>query len=250
MPALHQQTPHQAETVEPRIYVACLAAYSNGSLYGRWIDATQDAEDIQTEIAAMLAASPIPNAEEWAIHDYEGFEGAELAEYSAIETVVRLAAFVSEHGKLGGKLLMHFGVDLEDAEAAFENYAGQYKSLADFAQELTEETAEISQTLACYIEHVDLATALSVEEPVVTRVLLCVRATFRGHRLRCAHRETVTERDGSDAGNEHLLALFRCFCFRGVSHGGHRAQKTRTSSKPSSIVNTSPFNSMSRAIAP
>jgi antirestriction protein len=28
-------------TTEPRIYVACLAAYNNGNLHGAWIDATQ-----------------------------------------------------------------------------------------------------------------------------------------------------------------------------------------------------------------
>jgi len=57
----------------PRIYVACLAAYNAGRLHGRWIDAAQDAADIQAEVRKMLAASPQADAEEWAIHDYEGF---------------------------------------------------------------------------------------------------------------------------------------------------------------------------------
>jgi antirestriction protein len=147
----------QAESDGPRIYVACLAAYNNGHLHGRWIDAAQDAKDIQSEISEMLRESPIPNAEEWAIHDYEGFEGAELAEYSSTETVVKLAGFVSEHGELGGKLLAHFGGDLEDAEAAFENYAGQHQSLVDFVQELTEETTEIPKSLIYYIDYAAMA---------------------------------------------------------------------------------------------
>ena len=37
---------------EPKIYVACLAAYNNGILHGRWIDANQDADTIRDEIAA------------------------------------------------------------------------------------------------------------------------------------------------------------------------------------------------------
>lgn len=45
----------------PRIYVACLASYNNGVLHGAWIDATQDAEAIEEDIAAMLRASPYPN---------------------------------------------------------------------------------------------------------------------------------------------------------------------------------------------
>jgi antirestriction protein len=32
----------------------------------------------------MLAASPIPDAEEYAIHDYEGFEGARISEYTSL----------------------------------------------------------------------------------------------------------------------------------------------------------------------
>lgn len=52
----------------PRIYVACLAAYNAGTLHGKWIEATQDIEDIWKEIRDMLASSPEPNSEEWAIH--------------------------------------------------------------------------------------------------------------------------------------------------------------------------------------
>ena len=62
----------------PRIYVACLAAYNNGYLHGAWIEADQDADEIRDEIAAMLARSPIEHAEEYAIHDYEGFEGVTI----------------------------------------------------------------------------------------------------------------------------------------------------------------------------
>jgi len=60
---------------EIRIYVACLAAYNNGKLHGAWIDATQDIDDIQCQINQMLADSPEPDAEEYAIHDYEEFGG-------------------------------------------------------------------------------------------------------------------------------------------------------------------------------
>ena len=41
----------------PRIYVACLAAYNDGRLHGRWIAATT-ADEIRTQVRAMLAASP------------------------------------------------------------------------------------------------------------------------------------------------------------------------------------------------
>ena len=55
-------------TTEPKIYVACLAAYNNAYLHGKWIDLTQELEDVWTEINTMLKSSPIPEAEEYAIH--------------------------------------------------------------------------------------------------------------------------------------------------------------------------------------
>jgi len=51
----------------PRVYVACLAAYNNGRLHGAWIEVTKP-DVIMEHVRAMLAASPEPNAEEWAIH--------------------------------------------------------------------------------------------------------------------------------------------------------------------------------------
>ena len=101
---------------------------------GRWIDAEQDAWEIYDEVQDMLKASPIAEAEEWAIHDYEGFEGVRISEWESFEDVSKMAAFIAEHGALGGQLLAHFD-SLEDAEKAIsEGYAGTYESLADFAR--------------------------------------------------------------------------------------------------------------------
>ena len=151
MAELNRQTAKQDET--PRIYVACLASYNAGTLSGRWIDATLGVDGINAEIQAMLKASPEPFAEEYAIHDYEGFEWAEISEYCGVEQVARLAEFIEEHGKLGAELLNHFGGDMGEAEAAFENYAGEYLSLADFAEDLTGETTQIPESLVNYIDY-------------------------------------------------------------------------------------------------
>ena len=86
---------------EIRIYVACLAAYNNGKLHGAWIDATQDLDDIQDQINQMLADSPEPDAEEYAIHDYEGFDGYGLSEYEGIQSVHEIACFIEEHPEIG-----------------------------------------------------------------------------------------------------------------------------------------------------
>ena len=97
-------------------------------------DVTLDTDDIQEQINKMLADSPEHDAEEYAIHDYEGFDGYGLGEYEGIETAHEIA----------GELLNNFGGDLEDARKSIEeNYCGCYKTLADYAEELTEETTPI-----------------------------------------------------------------------------------------------------------
>lgn len=150
---------------EIRIYVACLAAYNNGYLHGRWIDATLSEDVIWSEIKEVLKTSPIPDAEEWAIHDYEGFEGLSISEYEGVSSVAEKAAFIEEHGRLGAELAEYFGGDIEDARRALDDqYAGEYRSLADFAEELTEQTTQIPQSLQYYIDYDRMARDLEVND--------------------------------------------------------------------------------------
>ena len=137
----------------PRIYVACLAAYNNGYLHGAWIDADQDADQIRGAIAAMLARSPVEDAEEYAIHDYEGFEGVSISEYAGIDIVARMASFIAEHGALGAGLLEQFSGDMDQAESTLEDcYHGQFASLADYMEELTTESVTIPEALRYYVD--------------------------------------------------------------------------------------------------
>ncbi len=152
-----------------RIYVACLAAYNNGRLHGRWIDATQGETHIQNQVTAMLESSPEPEAEEWAIHDYEGFEGAPISEWESFESVANLAEFIEEHGALGGKLLEHFGGDLEDAKTAFDNYYGEFENLEDYARSLTEDCGtEIPANLENYIDYAAMGRDMELSGDILT----------------------------------------------------------------------------------
>jgi Cu/Ag efflux pump CusA len=55
---------------------------------------------------------------------------------------------------LGAELLSHFCGDLETAKKAIEeNHAGEHESVADFAQQLTEDTSEIPKHLEFYIDY-------------------------------------------------------------------------------------------------
>ena len=135
-----------------RIYVACLAAYNNGHLHGRWIDAKQDAWAIYDDIRGMLSTSPIVDAEEWAIHDHEGFRGLSISESESIDHVAQLAAFIAEHGEFGAELVHQTGDIEQAAKALEESYLGSFESLADYVEELTEETMHIPNQLRLYID--------------------------------------------------------------------------------------------------
>ncbi|SEP93211.1 antirestriction protein ArdA [Nitrosomonas ureae] len=154
---------------EIRIYVADLAAYNNGKLHGVWINACDDLDAIKAKINEMLSASHEGFAEEYAIHDYEGFGGYALNEYEGIETAHDIACFIAEYPGFGGELLNNFGGNLEDARiAAEENYCGCYKSLADYAQELTEETTQIPENLSYYIDYERMGRDIEMSGDIFT----------------------------------------------------------------------------------
>lgn len=138
---------------QPRIYVADLAAYNNGDLRGVWIDLSGDMDCIQEEIKVMLEGSPIGAAEEYAIHDYEGFCGYAVGEYDELAELREVAIFLSELTEFGGVLLSFIG-NLEEARRiAEEGYCGLYDSLTHYAQELTEECGDVLSHLAPYIDY-------------------------------------------------------------------------------------------------
>ena len=143
---------------KPKIYVACLAAYNNGYLHGEWIDAHQDLDDLYAEIKKILASSPISNAEEWAMHDYEGFGDVTINEYTDLETVTALASFIVEHDELGAGVLAHVDGDIDEATRLLEEcYHGEYGSEEEFAESFAEDTMTIPEHLSYYIDYEKMA---------------------------------------------------------------------------------------------
>ncbi|MEU0218717.1 antirestriction protein ArdA [Streptomyces sp. NPDC006265] len=85
-----------------RIYVASLSDYNAGILHGRWIDADQDVDAMHEAIAEMLKESPAARkygdvAEEYAIHDYDGFGDFNLGEYESLEKITAIANALDEY---------------------------------------------------------------------------------------------------------------------------------------------------------
>lgn len=137
----HEATPRDG----PRIYVASLSDYNAGVLHGRWIDATDDAEAIQEQIGEMLRASPITArygdiAEEWAIHDHEGFGELRLDENEALGTVAMIAAGINKHGLAFAAWVDHVGErNTESIEQFEDRYQGKWESVEAYAGHLLDE---------------------------------------------------------------------------------------------------------------
>jgi antirestriction protein len=175
---------------ERRIYAACLASYNSGILYGKWIDVDgKDAEALHIEIDDMLAGSPEPNvmrrkcascghwqtrsdysetpatcyhcgelhtgefapsAEEWAIHDHEGFAGLISSEWPDLGEVAAMAEVLARDGDDTRRgllwLVNDVGYSISDAlEKCGDVYTYQadvFDLVADYARELAGEFIE------------------------------------------------------------------------------------------------------------
>jgi antirestriction protein len=139
----HQQA--NGERVErprvatPRIYVASLSDYNAGVLHGEWIDADQDPDELNAAVQAMLAASREDVAEEWAVHDYEGFGPFRVGEYESLSTISAVGLGIAEHGPAFAAYVSWAGTD-QEALGAFENcYLGRWDSLNDYARDVVED---------------------------------------------------------------------------------------------------------------
>jgi antirestriction protein len=129
---------HIAATT-PRIYVASLSDYNNGHLHGIWLDADREPEDVHADIQTMLAQSHDPGAEEFAIHDFEGFGEARIDEYDSIELVTRIARGIAEHG-----LAFAAWANVQDDDEASldqftDAYIGHYDSVDTYAEQLIDD---------------------------------------------------------------------------------------------------------------
>lgn len=167
--------------LEARIYIACLAAYNHGILYGKWIDANQSTSELQEAIHEILADSPIGGAEEWAIHDYEGFGDINIGENESLSHISELADLMMEHGELGALVYGYYN-NIKDAKHKLEYcYIGAYGSKADFARELTEETQEVPQNLAYYIDYESMARDMDYSGDIDCFYLDGKQHIFWGH---------------------------------------------------------------------
>lgn len=121
--------------------VASLSDYNAGWLHGGWIDcAGKDEAGIYAEINRLLSQSSEEVAEEYAIHDYEGFGGLIISEHAGVPQIVAYAALIETHGEAITHFVSHFGMNEERAAEAFEgSYRGHHESFRAFSDDLFDE---------------------------------------------------------------------------------------------------------------
>lgn len=130
----------ELQPVAPRVYVASLSDYNDGRLHGTWIDAACEESELYEQVEAILATSQVPGAEEWAIHDFEGFCGIELNEDESLETVAMVARGIRDHGPAFGAFLCMVGTtDAADADRFEDSFLGHFSSMEGYARCLIDE---------------------------------------------------------------------------------------------------------------
>lgn len=124
----------------PRIYVASLADYNAGRLHGVWIDATDDIGDIWAQVHKMLEKSAEPGAEEFAIHDHDGFWPAQIGEYEPLDTVHQIAVGIQQHGRAFAHwIAIAEPEDRLDENLFEERFRGHWPSMREYAGEVLDE---------------------------------------------------------------------------------------------------------------
>jgi antirestriction protein len=139
---LHDEAPVGPESnervgrAEPRIYVASLSDYNAGILHGEWLDANQEPDELEAAVDDMLARSTTHGAEEFAVHDYEGFGAYTVGEYESLDWLSRIARGIAEHGAAFAAWAQECGRD-DERLARFEDaFLGEWQNVAAYTDEL------------------------------------------------------------------------------------------------------------------
>lgn len=147
-----------------KVYVADLSAYVSGRMVGEWVY-VESSEQLSDEIER------IADGHEWAIHDSEGFGSWRHGENPDLETLCKVAAALEEHeGSM--RAALEIECDAERAvEMVEERYAGEYRSLEDWAESFLDDTGalkEVPDSLRYYIDFEKWARDAELSGDIVT----------------------------------------------------------------------------------
>lgn len=128
----------------PAIYVACLASYNSGLLYGYWLNLSNgpSVDEIKDAISLIIKESPTYGAEEYAIHDTQLLPSFLSREYASISEI---AAYCENWAELEDSDTDAYEVFCENTSTVEtiddfrESFSGYYKDEEEFAAEYVEE---------------------------------------------------------------------------------------------------------------
>lgn len=153
---------HEREPVlHPKIWIGSLADYNNGTLTGEWIDAAVEDDELAQAARAVVARSETPDAEEWAIFDYDDFGVWKPGEYEDITLVATVARGIAEHGPAFAAWAELHDADPDMLAAFQDSYLGQYDRSADWAREVLA-GSEVEQRIEAALGE-DLARHVQVD---------------------------------------------------------------------------------------
>jgi antirestriction protein len=125
----------QRSARDPIIYVASLSDYNAGRSHGTWLAANHSPDELRAATEAMLGESPEPDAEEWAIHDYDNFAGIQIDEFATFDDVSHLAVGLHTYGPAFAAFVRWRDPGATSYTAFEQSYAGHWDSALDYLDE-------------------------------------------------------------------------------------------------------------------
>ena len=130
-----------------KIYIACLEAYNNGMLHGAWIEPSADVEELQEQIDAILKKSPMPSADEWAVHDYDGVPN--MGEYPDLKDIcdyVELVHSTDLSQDCLNAIVENVHGNLDQARESLERVMGKFCDFRDYADQCADDAIECAES--------------------------------------------------------------------------------------------------------
>lgn len=142
------------------IYVACLASYNEGLLFGYWLDleVASDVEDIWEGIRWVISQSPTVGAEEWAIHDNSGLPSCLSGEWPDIKDLAEFAGIFNdlfESEQVPYVLACNNQSAVLSEDTFRDSYHGMFDSVADFCISVYVEGGDIEQSIGQLSNYID-----------------------------------------------------------------------------------------------
>lgn len=130
------------------VYVSCLASYNAAKGWGAWfdLDDSEDLDNLQNKVNAMLQTSPVDNAEEYRIDDYEQLPWVP----GSLEQAWAMHELIQEYGEVA-RAAMSYDHYVDYAEKRCENLCGVHASY----EALGDNYLEDFDVPSCIAVHVD-----------------------------------------------------------------------------------------------